>query len=193
MLVPGANVDAVGILLNHRLTRNIGKGRNPIIFKDERPIVVFSEQGITPARNNNALVFAGSGELQADGSNGISQGFLDELPEENIQGNKPRKIGHVVIGLDISSSMNEPSGANDHSTKLNHVKSAIKELIDNGIPKDTKVTLIIYNDTAQIAQGQEGTQKVPVEYTSDLGLLFSTIQSLKPKGSTNFHSVLKLA
>ncbi|GEM_PF-5792292 len=196
MLVPGANVDAVGILLNHKLTRNIGKGRSPIVFKDERPIVVFSEQGVTPAQNDNALVFAGTGELRADGPNNISQGFLDEPRDQNIQENKPRKIGHVVIGLDISSSMGELSGANDLSTKLDHVKSAIKELIDNGIPKDTKVTLIVYNDIAQIAQGKEGTpfkKEVPVEYTSDLGLLFSTIQSLKPTGSTNFHSVLELA
>ncbi len=198
MLVPGANVDAVGILLNKRLTQTIGKGTSPIVFRNERPIVVFSEQGVTPAKNDNVLVPTGAGNLQADGPNNANQSFSLGSANEHIQENKPRKIGHVIITLDVSSSMKVLSGASDHSSKLEHIQKTIRELIDNGISKGTKATLIIYNENAKIATYQQTrsfrqASEKPIEFTSDLETLFQAIQSLRPGGGTNFYNALELA
>ena len=169
---PNNNVDAVAIALTHRsLSRSIGK-RNPIVFQKEVPVVVFAEQGIIPARNDEELVLVDPAGLQVGGEpkhEGIWAGSQIEEPKQEM---KARDIGHVIICLDISGSMNELCGVinprtkelvlnpdtNRPYTKLEHIQVAIKELITNGIPGNTPTTLIAYHTTASIPNGSGNTQ-----------------------------------
>lgn len=193
MLVPGANVDGIAIALNHRkLTTSIGKGQKPITFRDEVPVVVFAEQGVTPQIRDEELVPVGGGtaHLQVHGTGIISQvPYMDTGPEPP-RDNQSRQIGHVVICLDTSGSMSDTSGANDGTDKLSHVQSIIHELIENGIPKDTPVTLIAYNNRAIVPIDQNN---LPVQFTTDLNNLLQVIQSQKPTGATCFPQALDLA
>lgn len=192
MLVPGANVDGIAIALNHRLlTRKIGKGPRPITFKHEVPVVVFTEQGVQGQKRDEALVPIGvdAPHIEVGGGGGPAQTFLSEGLEDPIQENKPRKIGHVVICLDNSSSMAEPSGLKDNSSKLAHIQSVIHELIENGIPKDTACTLIVYSDWANVPINSQGK---PLAFTTDLKALFDAIRDIKPCAGTNFPGALNL-
>ena len=122
MLIPGAKIDAVGIIVNKNVTGLIGKGRNPIHFNNERAIVVFAEQGITPAKRDESLIPVGAGILQAGEELNPGQGYsASALSQIRGEDSKPRKIGHVFITLDISDSMSEACGGNNQVPKLEHV------------------------------------------------------------------------
>jgi hypothetical protein len=132
---------------------------------------------------------------------GIWAGSQIEEPKQEM---KARDIGHVIICLDISGSMNELCGVinprtkelvlnpdtNRPYTKLEHIQVAIKELITNGIPGNTPTTLIAYHTTASIPNGSGNT---PLAATTDLNGVYNAIEKLKTQGGTNFYSALELA
>jgi len=185
MDIPG--VDAVAFRLPYRLNTKIGNGDNPIHLENQVPYVVIAEQGITGARRDELAIAAGPAGLHADVPADhalIHAPDQIELPGEET---KPRKIDHIVICLDISSTMSRPCETDNGTSKLEHIQNTIIKFIHEGIPEDTPTTLVIYDQVARVANDKNAS---PVEFTTNLKTLYETILNQRTGWGTNFFDAL---
>ena len=174
MLVP--NVDAVGVRFDP-ITRKIGRFQ----FTNVCPVVVITKQGITPVGKNQSDFppgVGGYGQLQAGGPPQARVAVLDAPPQLGGEGERTYPIGHVVFAIDVSSSMDGGSGSPDGSTKLKHIQKVIMTLAQSGIPDDTPLTLIVFDDES----------RTQIEYTTKIKNFFEAIQDLIPGSNTNITS-----
>lgn len=78
----------------------------------------------------------------------------------------------VILVLDTSESMVKD--------KIKQLQKDVNELIDYTVPKDNKIALITFNDTATIVN----------DFTDDASLLQESINNLTVSGETNYYQAL---
>lgn len=177
MLVP----DAVGVYFPP-ITRKIGIN-NSFEVKEQCPVVAITIQGPSSVRKKPAGELVGAGVLHAGGSPYAAQASFEDDLDQHQEDQRKYKIGHIIFAIDISDSMGAPSGLPDGSSKLDHIIATIKILHEYGIPADTPLTLIAYDEKTDM----------PVQYETDLGIFFQAIKNLKKRGSTNIFQALEVA
>ena len=189
MLVPEVNIDAYAFLFNESISRTIG-GRK-IVFQGERPLVIVTRQGITPASRNDQFALAGGfGQIQVGGHD-AQVAVLDAPPKIGGEPERAYEINHIVIGLDISGSMSHPifGYGKGGPKKLEHIKDLVKGLAEAGFPKHAKVTLLVFNHEAKVATTSD---KDLFEYRTDLKTLLKTIEDQEPAGDTDILKIFEL-
>lgn len=179
MLVPGANVDAVGVRFP-AITRKIGN----LHLLDEAPVVVITKQGLNPiGRKLSDFDGAGFGQLQAGGSPKAAVAVMYAVEERGSEPEKSFPIGNIIFGIDISSSMGEPSGLPDGSSKLAHIQETVKTLANSGIPLNTPLTLVIFDSAS----------KTVIRHTVSIEDFFTAIAGLWVGNNTNIISAFQEA
>ncbi len=99
--------------------------------------------------------------------------------------------GAVVIVLDGSGSMKEPSG--DGRTRMEAAQAGLGQVVE-ALPSDAKVGLRVYGSTISDGPGscEDSTLLVPAEQV-DKGVLTAGIEKLRPLGNTPIAYALEQA